>query len=283
VNSIGANAWIWVCPLTDDALATTAAHVRELGFDVLEVAVETPGGWDPDRLTELLGKHRLGSVVVTAMGPGRDLIGDDPDEIAATQGYLRHTIDVAARIGARTVAGPFYSTVGKTFRMDSAERARRVERLVGSLAPVVDHARRRGVRLAMEPLNRFETSMVNTVEQALEIVERVDDPTLGLLLDTFHMNIEEKDQAAAIRSAGSHVAHVHACGCDRGTPGADHIAWPAIRDALRDTGYEGPVVIESFTGDNDVIAAAAAIWRPLAASQDALAVDGLRFVRRLFG
>jgi D-psicose/D-tagatose/L-ribulose 3-epimerase len=125
--------------------------------------------------------------------------------------------------------------------------------------------------------------MVNTVEQALEVCALVDDPALGLLLDTFHMNIEEKDQAAAIRSAGDRIAHVHACGCDRGTPGADHIAWPAIRDALAGVGYDGRIVIESFTGDNDVIAAAAAIWRPLAPSQDALAADGLRFLRELFG
>jgi D-psicose/D-tagatose/L-ribulose 3-epimerase len=277
---IGANAWIWVCPQTDESLTQTAAHVRQLGFDVLEVAVEEPGGWDPDRLADVLATHDLGSVVVTAMGPGRDLVSGDPDVTAATQDYLRHTVDVASRIGAGVVAGPFYSTVGLTYRMDADDRRRRVSDLVGALVPVIEHAGTHGVRLALEPLNRFETSLVNTVEQALEIVDLVGDATLGLLLDTFHMNIEEKDQAAAIRSASGHIRHVHACGSDRGTPGEDHIDWPGIRDALRDTGYGGAVVIESFTGDNDVIAKAAAIWRPLAASQDALAGDGLAFLRR---
>jgi len=282
-HRIGANAWIWVCPQTDESLADTARHVRELGFDVLEVAVEEPGGWDPDRLAGVLAQHDLGAVVVTAMGPGRDLVSGDAGITASTQDYLRHTVDVASRVGARVVAGPFYSTVGLTYRMDAAERRRRLDELARALAPVLEHAEANGVRLAMEPLNRFETSLVNTVEQALEVIALVDHPALGLLLDTFHMNIEEKDQAAAIRAAGRHVAHVHACGCDRGTPGADHIAWPAIREAIDEVGYDGPIVIESFTGDNDVIAKAAAIWRPLASSQDALAADGLAFLRRTFG
>jgi D-psicose/D-tagatose/L-ribulose 3-epimerase len=100
-----------------------------------------------------------------------------------------------------------------------------------------------------------------------------------VLLDTFHMNIEEKDQAAAIRLAGDKLAHFHACGNDRGAPGDDHISWAAIIAALYEIGYDGAVVIESFTPENQTIARAAAIWRPLAESQDALAQDGLAFLR----
>jgi D-psicose/D-tagatose/L-ribulose 3-epimerase len=110
----------------------------------------------------------------------------------------------------------------------------------------------------------------------------VDSPAVGALLDTFHMNIEEKDQAAAIRLVGDKLAHFHACGNDRGTPGADHIPWETITAALREIGYDGAVVIESFTPDNQTIARAAAIWRPLAETQDALAEDGLAFLRGQF-
>ena len=105
----------------------------------------------------------------------------------------------------------------------------------------------------------------------------VDSLAVGALLDTFHMNIEEKDQAAAIRLVGDKLAHFHACGNDRGTPGADHIPWETITAALREIGYDGAVVIESFTPDNQTIARAAAIWRPLAETQDALAEDGWHF------
>ena len=101
------------------------------------------------------------------------------------------------------------------------------------------------------------------------------------MLDTYHMNIEETDPAAAFTLAGPRLAHVQVSANDRGAPGADHLDWPRCRDALRATGYGGPLCIESFTAENEAIATAASIWRPLAPSQDALATDGLAFLRGL--
>jgi D-psicose/D-tagatose/L-ribulose 3-epimerase len=245
MNPIGANTWIWVSPLTDERLARLAPRVRDFGFDVIELPIENAGDWDPGRARELL------------------------DEVGL----------MAARAGARTLAGPIYSPVGKTWPMDASERATTVRRLVENLRPVADYAAERGVTLALEPLNRFETSFINTAEQVMEVVDRVASPALGVLLDTFHMNIEEHDPAAAIRLCSGHLAHFHACGCDRGAPGSDQIPWPKIVAALRDTEYEGPLVIESFTIENQAIARAAAIWRPLAPTQDAIAADGLRFLK----
>jgi D-psicose/D-tagatose/L-ribulose 3-epimerase len=95
------------------------------------------------------------------------------------------------------------------------------------------------------------------------------------------MNIEEKNQAAAIRKAGKLLGHLHACGCDRGTPGNDHIDWKGIAKALKDIRYDGDVVIESFTTDVKVIARAAAIWRKIEPTQDEIAVKGLKFLRRI--
>jgi D-psicose/D-tagatose/L-ribulose 3-epimerase len=117
----------------------------------------------------------------------------------------------------------------------------------------------------------------------MELIRAVDHPSLGLLLDTFHMNIEERDIGAAIRLAGDRLFHFHACGNNRGTPGGDNIDWQSIRKALGDIGYDGAVSIESFTSANQTIAAAASIWRPLAHSQDDIAVDGLKFLQDLFG
>lgn len=101
--------------------------------------------------------------------------------------------------------------------------------------------------------------------------------------DTFHMNIEEKSQESAIKKAGSLLGHFHACGCDRGTPGNDHINWGGIASALREINYDGSVVIESFTKDVKVIARAAAIWRQIEPSQEAIAADGVKFLRKLLG
>jgi D-psicose/D-tagatose/L-ribulose 3-epimerase len=279
MNPIGANTWIWVSPLTDERLARLAPRVRDFGFDVIELPIENAGDWDPGRARELLDEVGLKATTAAVMTPERDLVSEDREVIESTLQYVRAAVDMAARAGARTLAGPIYSPVGKTWPMDASERATTVRRLVENLRPVADYAAERGVTLAIEPLNRFETSFMNTAEQVMEVVDRVASPALGVLLDTFHMNIEEHDPAAAIRLCKGHLAHFHACACDRGAPGSDQIPWPKIVAALRDTGYEGPLVIESFTIENQAIARAAAIWRPLAPTQDAIATEGLRFLK----
>jgi len=139
------------------------------------------------------------------------------------------------------------------------------------------------VRLCIEPLNRFETDFLNTCDQGLKLIKAVGSPAVKLHLDTFHMNIEEKNQAAAIVKAGKHLGHFHACGSDRGTPGGDHIDWEPIVKALKKIKYKGDVVIESFTTDVKVIARAAAIWRKMEPKRDDIAVKGLANLKNFFG
>lgn len=280
-NPIGANAWIWMSPPTDDRIAALAPRLKAWGFDVLELPLESPGDWDPARTADVLGSLGLGASVCVAMGPDRDFVSADPAVVAGTQAYLRACIDAVAALGGDIVAGPIYAPVGRTGLLETDERARSLERLVTNLRPVAAYAGDRGVRLGIEPLNRFETSLINTAAQALEVVTALDSPACGIMLDTFHMNIEEKHLAQAIRDVGSRLVHFHTCGVDRGTPGADHTDWPAIASALRDIDYQGALVIESFTSENKTIATAASIWRPLAASQDDIAVEGLAFLRAL--
>jgi D-psicose/D-tagatose/L-ribulose 3-epimerase len=280
VNSIGANTWIWTSPLTDERLAALAPKVRGLGFDVIELPVENLGDWDAGRAAEQLAQHELGSSLCAAMPPGRDLLSER-DEVASTQDFLRRCIAIAERLGTKVVGGPMYSAVGRRWLLAPDERQQTIERLTEALRPVVDYAGERGVNLALEPLNRYETSLINTAEQGLEVVEAVDSPALGLLLDTYHMNIEEKSPPDAIRLAGGHLYHVHASASDRGAPGADHVDWPAVAGALRDVAYEGVLCIEAFTPDEPAIARAAHIWRPVAQTQDDLARDGLAFLRGL--
>ena len=279
MNPVGANAWIWASPITDAEIAELAPHVAELGFDLIELPVEEPGAWDPDRTAERLASAGIGAGVCCVMPPGRDLAVADRAVARDTADYLRHCVDVAARVGSGVVAGPMYAAVGRLWRLEPGERRQTVGRVAGRLRPVAEHAAERGVTLAVEPLNRYETSLINTVEQGLELNEAVDRPACGLLLDSFHMNIEEKSPAAAARAADGRIAHVHACGTDRGAPGADEFDWAGFLAALREAGYSGPLSIESFTAANEVIATAASIWRPLAPSPDALARDGLRFLR----
>jgi D-psicose/D-tagatose/L-ribulose 3-epimerase len=279
MNPIGASTWIWCSPLTDERLAAVAPRVAELGFDVIELQVEEPGQWDPGRAAELIAGHGLATSLCCVMGPGRDLSVADRGVVAATQEYLRGCIDVAERIGSAVVAGPMYAPVGRLWRLGATERERTLQRVAAGLRPLADYAGERGVRLAVEPLNRYETSLINTVEQGLELIELVSSDACGLLLDTFHLNIEERDPSAAASAAGSRIAHLHACGTDRGAPGRDRFDWHGFMGALRGAGYEGSLCIESFTLEQESIATAAAIWRPLASSPDRLASDGLEFLR----
>jgi D-psicose/D-tagatose/L-ribulose 3-epimerase len=281
MNPIGANTWIWVSPLTDDRLATLGPRICDLGFDVVELPIEDPGDWDAGRAADLLADLGLGATTCAVMPDGRSLVSDDPAVVASTQAYLGRCVRMAQRVGAGVVGGPIYSPVGLTWLLGPEDRRATIARLVEALRGPADDAAAHGVVLGLEPLNRYETSLVNTVEQALEIVEALDSPGCAIQLDTFHMNIEEKDPAAAIRLAGSRIGHVQVCGNDRGAPGNDHIDWPAIADALADVRYDGPVCIESFTAENKTIATAASIWRPLERSQDAIAIDGLAFLRGL--
>ncbi|MGW5265721.1 sugar phosphate isomerase/epimerase family protein [Microbispora sp. NPDC004025] len=276
-HRLGVNTWVWTSPLTDATLAALAAKVAGWGFDVLELPVENLGDWEPRRAARVLADHGLGATVCLVMPAGRELTAADPATIRSTQDYLFGVVDAAAAVGSPVIAGPAYASVGRTWRMSPAERASAYGQLRESLAPVVDYAGEAGVTVAVEPLNRYETSLLNTIGQTLDAIG--DLPHCGVALDLYHQNIEETDIPAAIRAAAGRVAHVQVCGNDRGTPGTDHLDWPAILAAIDDAGYAGPLCIESFTAENATIATAASIWRPLAVSQDAIAADGLEFLR----
>lgn len=278
MRRIGVNTWVWVSPCDDAAVTEIAPRVAGWGFDVLELPVEQPGDWDPARTAKILGDLGLGASVCLVMPPGRELVAADAATVASTQDYLRTVLDAAAAVGAQAIAGPAYTSVGRTWRLSEAERAAAYAQLRENLAPVVEHAAAVGVRIGVEPLNRYETSLLNTVDQALEALDGLPAEHIGLALDTYHLNIEEQDPAAAIRRAAGRIAHVQVCANDRGAPGADHVDWPGLLAALDDAGYAGPLCIESFTAENASIATAASIWRPLARSQDAIATDGLRFL-----
>jgi D-psicose/D-tagatose/L-ribulose 3-epimerase len=276
---IGVNTWVWTSPLTDERLATLAPRVRDWGFDVIELPVEEPSDWDPARAADLLGELGLGATVSLVMGDGRELVATDAATVASTQQYLRRVVDAAATVGAAVIGGPAYASVGRTWRLSADERAAAYAELAENLAPVCEYAASHGVRVGVEALNRYETSLLNTVDQTLEAIAPLPAEGCGLMLDVYHMNIEETSVPAGITRAGDRIVHVQVCGNQRGTPGDDHLDWPAIFAALDATGYAGPVCIESFTGDNATIATAASIWRPLAPSQDRLATDGLAFLK----
>lgn len=278
----GVNTWVWVSPLSDAALRELAPKVAALGFDMIELPIEAPGDFDPAAARAILREHGLGASAAAAISPERDLI--HPDESIRAQGvaYVRECIEIAHAAGATNLIGPLYSAVGRVWQATPAERERDIELLVRQLRGLAEYAAAHEVVLCVEPLNRFETSLINLAAQGAELIDRVDHPHCRLMLDTFHMNIEERSLGDAIRLLGrERLRHVHACENDRGAPGSGHVPWNDVAAALHDIAYDGPVVIESFTSEVKSIARAAAVWRPFASSQDALAHDGLAFLRGL--
>jgi D-psicose/D-tagatose/L-ribulose 3-epimerase len=278
---IGVNAWVWTSPVNTEEFGRLAPKVKKMGFDLIEFGIESTSDLDYGRAAGIAKDNGLAVSVCAAMGPDRDLI--HPDAAIRDNGvaYVRHCIEAAKTVGASNVVGPLYSAVGRTWQSTDEERKRDTDLLVDQLKKLSAHAGDHGVTLCVEPLNRFETSFMNLAQQAIEVVDRVGHPACGILLDTFHMNIEERSIGDALRAAGKRVKHVHGCENDRGAPGSGHVPWNEVRDALKAINYDGPVVIESFTSKVKTIARAAAIWRSFSPTQDALAEDGLKFLRKL--
>ncbi|MEU7848580.1 sugar phosphate isomerase/epimerase family protein [Micromonospora parva] len=281
--AIGVNPWVWASPVDDKALAELIPRIAGFGFDAVELPIEQPGDWDPIRTRDLLAEHGLVAAGVCAVTPpGRELVDAAPAVVESTVAYLMGCVASAAAVGAGCVGGPAYASVGRTWRMSPAARAACYADFRRNLAPVAERAGELGVSIGVEALNRYETSVVNTVEQTVEMIDGLPS-NVGIMIDTYHMNIEEADPYAALAVAGPHIKHVQVSGTNRGAPGADHFDWPRFFTVLRDTGYQGAICIESFTAENETIATAAAIWRPLAPSQDRLATDGLRYLREILG
>jgi len=274
----GINTFLFTSPFNNGS-TKLFKQFKRWGFKSIEIPIEDPSHIDAAFVKRELDRHGLvcGSVCA-CLGPDRDLRGTPAAQKASLK-YMKQVIDQMVVLDCPSLIGPVYSAVGRADAVPAPEYKRQWKTVVKHLKTLCKYAESKGKQICMEPLNRFETDFINTVDQALKMVKDVGSPALKLHLDTFHMNIEEKNQAAAIRKAGKKLGHFHACGSDRGTPGNDHIDWKPIAQALKSVGYKGDVVIESFTTDVKVIARAAAIWRTIEPNRNDIAVKGLKFLQ----
>jgi D-psicose/D-tagatose/L-ribulose 3-epimerase len=276
---LGINTFLFTSPFTTES-TKLFPKFKKWGFETVEIAVEDPAHIDPVKVKAALDRHGLACGSVCAcLGPDRDLRGTIEQQKTALN-YMQQVIDQMVVLGCPSLIGPVYSSVGRADAVPADEYKQQWKTVVANLKQLCKYAQARGRQICMEPLNRFETDFLNTCDQGLALIKAVGSPILKLHLDTFHMNIEEKDQAKAIRKAGKVLGHFHACGSDRGTPGNDHIDWKPIATALKAIGYKGDVVIESFTTDVKVIARAAAIWRRIEPTQNEIAVKGIKFLKK---
>ncbi len=275
----GVNTFIWSGDY-NAGVADLFPRIKEGGFDGVEVPLFRPAQFQAAHLRNALEQNGLGCTAVTVLVDGLNLISDDADVRRRTQADFRDKIKAVAEAGIHMLTGPMYSPVGLLpGRRRTADEWKWAVEGFQAVTPTLEAT---GVSLAIEPLNRFETYFLNTTADAVALAEEIAHPQVGLLIDTFHANIEEKNIAAAYTLAGRHLKHVHTCENDRGIPGSGHIDWPPIAAAIRATGYDGWLTIESFGFALGEISSAASIWRDIEKTPDSIAYDGVQFLKRAF-
>ncbi len=252
------------------------------GYDAVEILVADPADIEPERVKRELKRNGLlcGSVCA-AMSRERDLRGSLQSQRTGIK-YLCQLLDQMVELDCPILGGPVYSYVGRADAVSKRDYRNQWRTVVKNLKMVAKYAEERGRLVCLEPLNRFETDFINTLDQGVNMIEDVGSPALKLHLDTFHANIEEKSLGDAIRRAGKYLRHIHACGSDRGTPGHDHTDWKGMAAALKEIEYEGDLVLETVTLDVPQIARSAAVWRRMEPTRDEIAVDGLKFFKNCF-
>ncbi len=273
----GVTAYVWTAEFNLSHLPLLP-RIKECGFDGIEIPLFHPKGFPAAELrkgVEANGLECNASVVLT---DGMSLTGEDREVRRRAHAHLVETIQVAAELGAGIIAGPVYSPVG--YLTGCRRTTDEWKRAVEGYRSLGDTLAANGVTLAIEPLNRFETYFLNTAADAAALCEQVGHPNVGILFDTFHANIEEKDIAAGFRTVGKHLKYVHASENDRGTPGSGHVEWNAVFQALRDLHYDGWLVIEGFSFALGDLSKAACLWRDIEVTPEVIAFEGVKFLRR---
>jgi D-psicose/D-tagatose/L-ribulose 3-epimerase len=283
MNSIGLISMQFARPFTAEHYPLFG-RMKSLGFDFVELLVPEPGEIDIAAARRALDDAGLAVVLAARVNLQRNLASDDATAYQAGVDYLHYTVDCAAALGATIVGGPLTGNplvfAGRPpAPVDEEERLARKQRCVTGLKKAGDHAAAAGVKLAVEPLNRFESDVLCTTLQGLELLAAVDHPAVGLMLDTFHMHMEEASIAEAIRLAGSRTIHFQANENHRGFLGTGSTDWVDVCRALHDVGYSGPISLEPFRRNDDRFGVPFAQWRPPHEDESERLADSVSFLK----
>lgn len=274
---IGINMLLWSMEITP-AYLPQMQKIKAAGADGVEFPIMSGDGAGDRELALMLDDLGLERTCVTVFSdPEGNPVSPNREERQKAIDAMRGFIERAHNLGATVLCGPIYQTLGWFSGTGPTEEEK--EHAAGVLRTVADDAQAAGVTLAIEPLNRFESYLINTLADAEKFVKRVGHPSVGAMYDTFHGNIEEKDPVGCIRRHGGVLRHFHVSASDRGTPGQDHVDWPGTFAALRDVNYDEWLVLEAFGRAFPGLAAATKIWRDLFESSERAALDTIAFVK----
>jgi D-psicose/D-tagatose/L-ribulose 3-epimerase len=273
----GVNTFIWTANF-DRSHLPLLPQLKAGGFDGVEVPLFRPAEFATADIAKGLTENGLECTICSVLTGGLSIISEDATVRRQTRVHMEACVKTAAEVGAKIMAGPLYSPVGYLpGRRRTADEWRWAVDCYQSLGPVLTQY---GVTIAIEPLNRFETYFLNTAQDSAALCDQIGHPNVGVLFDTFHANIEEKDIAQGYRTVGRHLKHVHACENDRGIPGTGHVEWKSVFQALHDLKYDGWLTIESFGFALGELSAAASIWRDIAPTPESIAYEGVKFLKR---
>lgn len=273
----GAYSLLWTSKFTDKDLYLFD-KLKKMGFDGLEIDLSSVSTRLIPKIKERMNQTGMECTCALDLGKDQNLL--DQDERKRKNGIecIKKAIEIASELSSDVLGGVLYAAWGEfTGEMRTPEEWNNCK---GSLLEVADFAKERGVVLALEPVNRYETYFLSTAEDARKLVVEINHPNIKILLDTYHLNIEEDSFYEAIKTAGKYLYHVHFCENNRGIPGTGHIQWAEVFKALKEIGYNRWGVIESFVPAIDEIARMTAIWRKVAPSADAIAEQGLKFIKK---
>ncbi len=277
----GVSTWLWESPFKTASIALFP-KIKSMGFDLVEIPVEDPGLIDGEEVKTALDDHGLAATVCGVFGPTKDLTNEEVSVQWDCLRYLDACFELCNQLGTGFLAGPMYAAVGKARMLPAEQRKREWELAVNNLGKVCIMAKSHGLSIALEPLNRFESDLVNTASDVMRLINDVNHANARVLLDGFHMSIEENNFREAIERVGDKLLHVQVSENHRGVPGTGLTPWEDFNSGLKSINYDGPIVIESFTPEIKELAAAVCIWKNLAENQDEFATEGLRHLKKIF-
>lgn len=274
----GIHAGLWMKAWTDD-LAPIFAHAAEIGFDGVEVSLLGIGHDRAGLIRRQASDHGLALTCSTGLSPDADPTSPDPEVRKNAVAVLRNAIEVTRALGSEGLAGVVAAPWGVFDPGNKEERGARSADTLRQLDGVLADC---GVTLGIEALNRFESDLTSTAEETAAIARACGSEHIGVLLDSFHMNIEEKDPPAAIRAASDVLVHYHVSDNDRGVPGSGRYDFRKDAKALADIGYRGWVVAEMFVMAGNPASADLNIWRDIEPDPTDAARQTLSYLKEVF-
>ena len=277
----GVSTWLWQSPFTTKSIELFP-KIKAMGFDVVEIPVENPASIDAKTVKQALNANGLSPTICIVFGDDKDLTSEDTSLYQNCFEHAEKCFELATALGVDFVAGPLYAAVGKARLVSEEQREVEWCRAVTNLRTLSNIAKKYGLDIALEPLNRFESDLINTSKDVVRLLDEINETNMKIILDGFHMTIEEQDIRKAIQTAGDRLIHVQVSENHRGIPGTGLTPWDEFAKGLTDVNYAGAMVIESFTPEIHELAAAVNIWKKLANSQDEFAKEGLEFLKSTF-